>query len=346
MANENTSGLQSGYGPFPLFDPAEVVANMPDQTTTQPQNMADAAQPTAPEVHEENTAPQQNTTQNGTEDADKDKSEKEGGKQELAKPKVDMPDAVQVIDDPDADYYVAVGLFDNFNGMSKANFISEADIRTNEMDDLADYKMQDLFYGAYHFEDLSPAVEIATKYYQYYGTKSQLYAVYGVKDDKPTLIWYQDGFYSYIGKSQIAHGDNWFYGIVDFPKVKEDFSKEDAPILLRGRSLNDQLLPSLGGFPRELVVAQYDIVHNSEPTVYMYYYEDPHAFDTAMSRLARLEARALENAYNLEDIKKAIFKQRSILSRATSVVELTDYAKNEKQVPGWLRSLARYGRND
>lgn len=260
--------------------------------------------------------------------------------------KIKTPNAIQVVDDPDAEYYVAVGLYDNFNGMSKANFISSADIKTESTDKLANYKLQDLFYGAYHFKNLTLAVEIIDKYYQYYNTNLQRYAVYGVKNSNVELIWYQDGFYSYIGKSQSEHGDNWFYGIVDFQRVKNDFSKENAPLLFRGRSLNDYMMPTIGGFPRESVVVQYDKVKNGEATVYLYYYKDPHAFDTVMSRLARLESQMLENVYDLEVIKKSIMKQNSLLERSTDVIALTNYAKNEKQVPAWLRSLARYGRND
>ena len=189
-------------------------------------------------------------------------------------------------------------------------------------------------------------MEIIKQYYQYYGTESQRYAVYGVNNDTVKLVWYHDGFYSYIGKSQSEHGDNWFYGIVDFNVLKEDFEQQNAPILFKGQTLNESIVPTIGGFPRDLVIAQYGRVHNGERTIYLYYYQDPHAFDTAMSRLARLESQTLKNAYNIENIKKSIMKQNSLLERATDSIELTDYAKNEKQVPAWVRSLARYGRND
>lgn len=307
MTSNNVIG--NGYSPLGLFDPTEFT----DSDVKTPNN-SDAS----------------------------DKNQQEANDT----PKIKMPDAIQVIDEPDADYYVAVGLYDNFNGMSKANFISSADVQTESDDELADYKMQDLFYGAHHFNDLPSAVEIIKQYYQYYGTESQRYAVYGVNNDTVKLVWYHDGFYSYIGKSQSEHGDNWFYGIVDFNVLKEDFEQQNAPILFKGQTLNESIVPTIGGFPRDLVIAQYGRVHNGERTIYLYYYQDPHAFDTAMSRLARLESQTLKNAYNIENIKKSIMKQNSLLERATDSIELTDYAKNEKQVPAWVRSLARYGRND
>lgn len=255
------------------------------------------------------------------------------------------PFGVRVVDDPNAEYYVVIGIFKNFSGYSKANFVSDSAIMDSNYENLDNFKLQDLFFGAHKFKNAESAIKIAEKYYDYYGTHSNLFAVYGITQDDTRIIWYQDGFYEYVGEAKSVHGDNWFYGIVDFPKIKEEFSSTKAPILFQGNKHSSALaLNDLGVFPRENVILKYQV--SKQDTTIVYYYTNPRSLDTAVSRLARLYSEGEREKYEESKIKKLKAREHDILRRAQGHYELSEYAMNERNVPQWLRSLARYGTNE
>lgn len=261
----------------------------------------------------------------------------------MSKVRKKLPRAVQLDESLKFDSYIVVGLFKNFNGFSKANFVSDASITNLNEEELANYKLQDYYYSAHHFSDLQSAINIAEKYYMYYETKSQLFSVYGIENNIPKLIWYQDGFFEYIGESTAIHGENWFYGIISCKDIKSQFSIDSAPIILKKRKFdNGLIIPCLLAFPRESILVQFQ--DNEDTADYVFYFENANLFNTILSRLMRIYCQTLKNQYDESTTKRLIPKYKMILKKNAQCFKLTDYGMNEKEVPAWVRGLVKYGK--
>lgn len=257
---------------------------------------------------------------------------------------VKIPQSITISESPEFLSYIVIGLFDNFKGISKALFVTDSSTTIENDLNANNFKLQEYFYEAYHFETLNSAIKVANNYYTYYGTHSQLFAIYGLSHNgkKPKLVWYQDGYFDYLTQTKKKYENNWFYGIIKYSKLRSSFDIDKAPIIFHGQGI----MSSLGIFPRDRIVSEANWHDGQSKLDMLYKLEKFSAFDTLVSRLSRIYTQYEKDKYEEEKVLKLSKRKKVLLAGATESFDLSQSVKNEQDAPDWIKSIARYGRND
>lgn len=239
--------------------------------------------------------------------------------------------------------FIVSAIYKNFDGYTKTNFVADADKVDNNVLNIANYQLKDMFFAAKKFENFELAKKIAHGYFQYYGIESQKYAIYGLNEGQnPKMIWYQDGYFEYRDQAKKAHDKGWFYKVLNFQKLYETFNHHDAPINMSAKDDNNALLVNnLGFYPRNLLIVSY----NDQGKFSLYMLDKKTAYDSYVSRFARLYSQLVQHKYEDNQVKVLSKRLDSFLSQISESFSYNGDTLNESDVPSWVRSLARYGRN-